>query len=158
MARQPYVRESDNELVMEPGYDDVSKIFSVFDPQQYILPDPTEEAAQSALSLLEDLLSEFHFVSTNDKAAALSAIITATVRPTLSHAPAYHVRAPVFGSGKSYLCELIGAFAGPGGNSKVSYPRSSEEATKAILSLLIGNPAVIEFDDMDSDWKPHGGS
>ena len=58
--------------------------------------------------------------------------------------------------GKTYLCELMGAFAGPGGNSKVSYPRTSEEATKSILSLLLTNPAVIEFDDMDSDWKPHG--
>jgi hypothetical protein len=156
VARQPYFRESDNELVMEPGYDKVSNFFGVFDPQQYVLPEPTEEAARSALALLEDLLVEFHFVSPADKAAALSAIFTAVVRPTLSHAPAYHVRAPVFGSGKSYLCELIGAFAGPGGNAKVSYPRTSEEATKTILSLLLTNPAVIEFDDMDTDWIPHG--
>jgi hypothetical protein len=38
----------------------------------------------------------------------------------------------------------------------VSYPTTSEEATKAILSLLLTNPAVIEFDDMDTDWIPHG--
>jgi hypothetical protein len=62
----------------------------------------------------------------------------------------------VFGSGKTYLCELIGAFAGPGGNAKVSYPTTSEEATKVILSLLLTSPAVIEFDDMDTDWIPHG--
>jgi len=62
----------------------------------------------------------------------------------------------VFGSGKTYLCELIGAFGGPGGNAKVSYPTTSEEATKVILSLLLTSPAVIEFDDMDTDWIPHG--
>jgi hypothetical protein len=106
--------------------------------------------------MLEDLFSEFHFVEATDKAAALSAIFTAVVRPTLPHAPAFHVRAPVFGSGKTYLCELIGAFAGPGGNAKVSYPTTSEEATKVILSLLLTSPAVIEFDDMDTDWIPHG--
>jgi hypothetical protein len=60
------------------------------------------------------------------------------------------------GSGKSYLCDLIGAFSGPGGNAKVSYPTTSEEATKVILSLLLSSPAVIEFDDMDTDWIPHG--
>ena len=156
VARQPYFRESDNELVMEPGYEKISQVFGVFDPRHYIIPDPTEEAARSALALLEDLLAEFYFVSPADKAAALSAIFTAVVRPTLSYAPAYHVKAPVFGSGKTYLCELIGGFAGPGGNSKVSYPKTSEEATKSILSLLLTNPAVIEFDDMDSDWTPHG--
>jgi hypothetical protein len=62
----------------------------------------------------------------------------------------------VYGSGKTYLCELIGAFAGPGRNTKVSYPTTSEEATKVMLSLLLSGPAVIEFDDMATDWTPHG--
>ncbi|MBV6648132.1 MAG: hypothetical protein KI789_00265, partial [Hoeflea sp.] len=112
--------------------------------------------AQDAIDLLEGVLNEFHFVDDTDRAAALSAIFTAVVRPTLPHAPAFHVRAPVSGSGKSFLCELIGAFAGPGINAKVSYPATSEEATKVMLSLLMANPAVVEFDDMDTDWIPHG--
>ena len=58
------------------------------------------------------------------------------------------------GSGKSYLCEFIGLFAGPGGNSKVTYPTTADEAAKVILSLLLTGPAVIEFDDMDGDWTP----
>lgn len=156
VARQPYFRESDGELVMQPGYDPVSQRFGVFNPREFSRPEPTLEAAHSALALLESLLTEFHFLSPTDKAAALSAIFTAVVRPTLALAPAYHYMASVYGSGKTYLCEVTGAFAGPGGNAKVSYPTSSEEATKVILSLLLTNPAVIEFDDMDSDWIPHG--
>ena len=156
LTRQPYFRESDGELVTHPGYDKTAQRFGVFDARQFILPDPTPEAAREALTLLEDLLTEFHFVADTDRAAALAAIFTAVVRPTLPYAPGFHVRAPVFGSGKTYLCELIGAFAGPGVNAKVSYPMTSEEATKVILSLLLTSPAVIEFDDMDTDWKPHG--
>lgn len=156
VVRQPYFRESDGELIMQAGYDKTSQRYGVFDSRQFVIPDPTIEAARSALALLEDLLTEFRFVSVTDKAAALSAIFTAVVRPSLDYAPAFHVRAPVFGSGKTYLCELIGAFAGPGANAKVSYPTTSEEATKVILSLLLTSPAVIEFDDMDTDWIPHG--
>ena len=156
MVRQPYFRESDGELITQAGYDKTSQRFGVFDPRQFVTPEPTLEAAQAALVLLEDLLTEFHFVAPADKAAALSAIFTAVVRPSLDYAPAFHAKAPVFGSGKTYLCELIGAFAGPGGNAKVSYPTTSEEATKVILSLLLTSPAVIEFDDMDTDWIPHG--
>lgn len=156
VVRQPYFRELDGELVTRAGYDPASQRFGVFDARQFVVGDPTPEAAREALILLEDLLTEFHFVADHDKAAALSAIFTAVVRPSLPHAPAFHVRAPVFGSGKTYLCELIGAFAGPGGNAKTSYPSTTEEATKVILSLLLTSPAVIEFDDMDSDWIPHG--
>ena len=156
VARQPYFRESDGELITQAGYDKTAQRFGVFDARQFNLPDPTPAAARAALALLQDLLTEFHFVAPADRTAALSAIFTAVVRPSLSHAPGFHVRAPVFGSGKTYLCELIGAFAGPGFNAKVSYPTSSEEATKVILSLLLSSPAVIEFDDMDTDWLPHG--
>lgn len=156
VVRQPYFRESDSELITHAGYDKTSQRFGVFDARQFVLPNPTPDAARAALTMLEELLVEFHFVTPNDKAAALSAIFTAVVRPTLAHAPAFHVKAPVFGSGKTYLCELIGAFAGPAGNAKVSYPTTSEEATKSMLSLLLTSPAVIEFDDMDTDWIPHG--
>jgi len=156
VARQPYFRECDGQLVTQTGYDKASQRFGVFNPQQFSISEPTLEEAKAALTRLEDLLTEFHFVSSTDKAAAMAAIFTATVRPTLRLAPAFHVRAPVFGSGKSYLCDLIGSFAGPGNNSKVSYPTTSEEATKTILALLMTGPAVIEFDDMDTDWIPHG--
>ena len=156
VARQPYFRESDGELITHPGYDKTAQRFGVFDARQFVVPEPTPEAARAALTLLEDLIAEFHFLNDTDKAAALAAIFTAVVRPTMAYAPGFHVRAPVFGSGKTYLCELIGAFAGPGGNAKVSYPTTSEEATKVILALLLTSPAVIEFDDMDTDWIPHG--
>ena len=156
VVRQPYFRELDGELISQPGYDKRAQRFGVFDARHFVIPDPTPDAARAALALLEELLTEFRFVAATDKAAALAAIFTAAVRTTLPHAPAFHVRAPVFASGKTYLCELIGAFAGPGGNAKVSYPTTSEEATKVILSLLLNSPACVEFDDMDTDWIPHG--
>ena len=102
------------------------------------------------------MLAEFSFVAPIDKAAALAAMFTAVVRPSFAYAPAFHVKASTIGSGKSYLCDLISTFAKPGLTKKVSYPPTSDEATKAILSLLLPSPAVIEFDDMATDWIPHG--
>jgi len=122
VVRQPYFRESDGELITRAGYDKTAQRFGVFDARQFVIPDPTLASALVALALLEDLLVEFHFVAATDKAAALAAIFTAVVRPALPYAPGFHARAPVFGSGKTYLCELIGAFAGPAGNAKVIRP------------------------------------
>ena len=156
LARQPYLRESDGSLVRQPGYDQISKRFGVFDPKQFPLGEISMEAAKEALALLRDLLVEFSFVSQFDEAATLSAMFTAVVRVSLHVAPAFHVQASVFASGKSYLCEVIASFAGPGFSEKISYPTTSEEATKVILALLLKNPACVEFDDMDTDWHPHG--
>jgi hypothetical protein len=156
VARQPYFRDSDGELVTEAGYDMKSQRFGVFDARKFLIPEPSESAAHVALDLLEKLLVEFSFEATIDKAAALAAIFTAVTRPSFAYAPAFHVKASTIGSGKSYLCDLISTFAKPGLTQKVSYPPTSEEATKAILSLLLPSPAVIEFDDMTTDWIPHG--
>ena len=155
VARQPYFAP-DGTLVSQPGYSVKSKVFSVFDPAAFAMPAPTMEAAREALALLESLIYEFHFAKPCDKAAMLSGILTAASRYSLQHAPAYHAKAHDIGSGKTYACELICTFASPAPSEKVSYPTTSEEATKVILSLLMKGPAVVEFDDMDSDWLPHG--
>ncbi|HKX77714.1 MAG TPA: DNA-primase RepB domain-containing protein [Novosphingobium sp.] len=155
-ARQPFYRAGCTELVNDTGYDPISKRLGLFDAGKFARPATTIESAREALALLSDLLGEFHFANDVDRAAALSAILTAVIRPALDFAPAFHVTAPSPGSGKSYLCETICLFAGPGPSSKISYPRTSEEATKVILSTLLSAPAVIEFDDMDTDWLPHG--
>ncbi|WP_230279782.1 DNA-primase RepB domain-containing protein [Croceicoccus sp. Ery15] len=156
VARQPYFDPKTGKLVTKSGYDPDSQRLGTFNPDLFSFPEPTEQAAREALTLLQDLIGEFHFATDHDRAAALCAILTATVRPSLDLAPAFHVTAPSSGSGKSYLSEVISLFAGPAGSSRVSYPRTSEEATKVILSLLMSAPAVIEFDDMDTDWLPHG--
>lgn len=158
IARQPYFMQRRGQTVLctERGYNAASGLLGAFDAKDYALPEPTRENAQAALSLLLGLISEFHFVQPLDRAVALSAIFTAVFRPSIGLAPGFHVRAPVISSGKSFLCEIIGLFADPNGNKKVSYPKGSEEATKSILSALREAPSVIEFDDMTHDWFAHG--
>lgn len=155
LARQPYYRP-DGFLTTASGYDPVSQRIGVFDGAKFPAVGTSRVEAEKAFDLIRDLLTEFHFVSDADKAAAFSAILTAAVRPSFDLAPAFHVQAPASGSGKSYLCEVISGFAGPGTPARMSYPKTSDEATKAIMAVLLGAPAVIEFDDMDTDWLPHG--
>ena len=155
IVRQPYFRDIDGELVTTPGYDPESKLYGIFDPGEFVRKDPTREEAEISLKLLRDLLSEFSFASPDDEAIALNAIFTAAVRSFLDLAPGFHVHASTIASGKSYLCELISLFSSGGSSEKVTYPKTSDEATKMLLSLFLTNPASIEFDDMDGGWKPH---
>ncbi len=155
LARQPYLRP-DGTLMMVAGYDPSTSMFGVFNAQEFsILENPTPADALVALSLLQDVLREFSFAHETDMAAALAAILTATVRPSLDHAPMIHVRAHMVGSGKSYLCEVITAFATPQRGTPTTFPADDEECRKLLLAELLRAPAVIEFDNLTSDLLSH---
>lgn len=155
LARQPYLRP-DGSLMNTAGYDLSTGMFGMFDAFQFSIPDqPSRMQAEEALALLHDLLSEFRFAKDSDKAAALSAVLAATIRPSLVLAPMFHVRAHAVGSGKSYLCELITAFATPQRGTPTTFPADDEECRKLLLAELLRAPAVIEFDNLTSDLIAH---
>ena len=155
LARQPYLR-SDGSLMKFSGYDEDTAMFGVFDSRQFSISDkPTIEDAKSSLKVLNELLEEFCFATDEDRAAALSAILTAAIRPRLVNAPMIHVRAHAVGSGKSYLCALITAFASPQQGTPTTFPADDEECRKLLLAELLRAPAVIEFDNITGDILPH---
>jgi hypothetical protein len=155
LTRQPYLR-SDGTLMASAGYDHLTGFFGVFDTREFPVHDaPTRADAEIALALLADLLIEFKFRNGSDRAAAFSAMLTAAVRPSLEHAPMFHVAAHMVGSGKSYLCELITAFATPQPGTPTTFPGDDEECRKLLLAELLRAPAVIEFDNLTSDLVAH---
>lgn len=155
LARQPYLRP-DGSLITTAGYDSATGMFGVFDGRDFSVPDqPTRAQAEVALALLRDLLKEFNFAGACDLAAALTAILTASIRPTLPLAPMFHVRAHMVGSGKSYLCELITAFASPQRSTPSTFPADNEECRKMLLAELLRVPAVVEFDNLTGDLLAH---
>ncbi len=155
IAMQPYYSEKTGQLVLNEGYDVETGIYGAFDAADYTIPEPSIENARRALAEIQGLLSEFQFASEIDQSAAISMLLTAVVRPTLDLAPGFLVKASMPGSGKSYLCALAGALATPGERQTIPYPKTADESKKVMLSLLIQSPAVIEFDDLDDDIKPH---
>ena len=155
LARQPYLRP-DGSLMMEAGYDPSTGMFGVFNARQFSVPEnPTRLDAEAALRVLRDLTAEFSFQAEEDCAAVLVAMLTATIRPSLPAAPMFHVRAHMAGSGKSYLCELITAFATPQRGTPTTFPGDDEECRKLLLAELLRAPAVIEFDNLTGDLVGH---
>jgi hypothetical protein len=110
---------------------------------------------EAALALLQNLLGEFSFAAETDRAAALTALLTAAVRASLPVAPMFHVRAHMVGSGKSYLCELITSFATPQRGTPTTFPADDEECRKLLLAELLRGPAVVEFDNLTGDLVAH---
>lgn len=155
LTRQPYLRP-DGSLVTASGYDAATGMFGVFDPTAFQIPEsPSRQDAYAAASLLREVLGEFGFVSVTDLSAAVSAILTAAIRPSLATAPMFHVRAHMVGSGKSYLCEVLTAFATPKRGTPTTFPADDEECRKLLLAELLKAPAVIEFDNLTGDLLAH---
>jgi hypothetical protein len=155
LARQPYLRP-DGSLMTAPGYDPGTGMFGVFDAREFSVPNnPSRAEAETALAVLQDVLAEFSVAAETDRAAALAAMLTAAIRPSLPRAPMFHVRAHMVGSGKSYLCELITAFATPQCGTPTTFPADDEECRKLLLAELMRAPAVIEFDNLTGDLVAH---
>lgn len=155
LAHQPFFRP-DGSLVTTAGFDGQTGIYAAFDPSDYDLGEPTREMAERELDFMEWLLDEFCFGSEFDRSAAVCAMLTAAVRPSLPQAPAFSISATTSGSGKSYLAKIIVLMAGPGEPYNTSFPTKPDEATKLIIAMLLEKPAVILFDDMQTDWKSFG--
>ncbi|MDK9706385.1 MAG: RepB family DNA primase [Desulforhopalus sp.] len=154
LSRQPYLR-NDGSLMSTPGYDQATGMFGVFDEREFhVPPSPTKKDAEKALVDIDSLLDEFSFKTEHDRSAALAAIMTAAIRPSLSQAPMFHVSAPQIASGKSYLTALFAAFVTAVSTSGITFPRDDDECRKLLLATLLPAPSVICFDNLTSDLIP----
>ena len=94
----------DGSILDQPGYDEATGLLFVNNGVEFepIPQSPTCEQALAALAFLKDeVLIGFPFKADHDRSAALSAILTATVRHALKAAPMHTFNAPVMASGKS---------------------------------------------------------
>ena len=155
IARQPHLRP-DGSLVRDAGFDAPTGLFGVFDTRLFSIPArPTRQQALDALQELHGLLTEFEFNNAHDEAAALAGILTAAIRPSLTTAPMFHIKAPQIASGKSYLSGIIAAFASPSTPSAVAFPGNEDECQKLLLATLLTAPGAVLFDNLTTDLIPY---
>jgi putative DNA primase/helicase len=112
---------------------------------------PSREDALAALTLLEQLLVEFPFVDDGSKAVALSALITPVVRGAMGVAPLHAFRAPVPGSGKSYLVDTVSAIATGRFCPVIAAGRTEEETEKRLGGAMLQGYPVISIDNLNGE-------
>ena len=155
IARQPFLRPDDS-VVTRSGYDENTKMLAHFDPTQFPIQSTVSISdARASLAALNSLLDEFSFADECDKSAALGAILTAAIRPSLPVAPMFHVRAHQVASGKSYLCSLIATFSSGSIPPAASFPTTEEEAQKFLLATFLEAPPCLIFDNLTTDIYPY---
>ncbi len=145
VAEGPIVR-ADGSLFRSRGYDVHTQLWCAGSPVEEVKTNPTLDDAQAALTELEGLLDEFFFDSEASRAAALSGLLTAVMRPVLRTAPLVVIDANTPGTGKSYLAELMYAMTSAETPAVLDAP-SPEEFQKRIDAAIMAQPTAMLWDD-----------
>jgi len=137
----------------EPGYDHASKLYLSFEPDAFgdIPFEPSKEDARVALEALSKPVRCFPFDSEADKSVWLAAMLTAVVRGQLSRCPAFIFDAPSAGSGKTYLCEMVGVLGLGVKPPAASWGESEEENSKVLFAMLREADPVMLFDNVTNE-------
>jgi putative DNA primase/helicase len=106
----------------------------------------TREAADAALALFKDLLSEFPFVTDLDRAVALAALMTPVLRGACDVVPLILVVATTPGSGKSYMADLASTLVRAQKCPVITAARG-EEAEKRLGALILESVQIISVDN-----------
>ena len=139
-----------------PGFDDDSSLF--LDAQKTCFPLVNQglcrEGAKTHIEPLLALLSEFPFVAEIDRSVAVSAVLTALIRPALLTAPLHAFTAPTPGSGKSYLVDVISMIVTGRRCPVMGHGKTDEEFEKRLGASLLAGDRVMSVDNVE---QPLGG-
>jgi hypothetical protein len=146
----------DGSVLDTPGYDAATGF--LYDPLGLEFPPvpgaPGKSEARASLDILAELIASFPFVGGADRSVALSAILTALVRPSLPTAPMHAFDAPGAGAGKSLLVDIASMIATGRRAAVISQGRNEEEFEKRLGAALLAGDTLIAIDNCD---QPLGG-
>ncbi|VTU16554.1 hypothetical protein SRS16CHR_01805 [Variovorax sp. SRS16] len=157
VTRCPVMSE-DGSLRAAAGYDPSTKLILAGDDDWSLLDipaTPTQEDALRALAwLLDTAYRDFPYADAESKSVALSALLTAVIRPALDCAPLHAFSAPQYGAGKSLQATLAAVVATGTKPTTVAPGHSQEEFEKRVDATIIAGDPVVMIDNLS---RPLGG-
>jgi hypothetical protein len=143
----------DGSLLTAPGYDPRSELYLLPGLQLPPIPErPTRDEAVKALNVIKGLFEEFCFKQKDlDRSIAVSGLLTALLRGSLTAAPAYLVIADTPGTGKSYLVDVIAVIANGRLCPVITTSKSEEETEKRLGTVLLSGVPIVSLDNCSHD-------
>lgn len=142
---------ADGSILQTPGYDErTGLLFEPLGHEFHPIPSrPNRRDAIEALGQFHAIIDTFPFVAAEDRSVAISAILTALVRRSMTSAPLHAFTAPVAGSGKTMLVNIAATIASGRGAGVISQGHKEEEFEKRLASCLIAGDAIINVDNCE---------
>jgi hypothetical protein len=145
----PFVR-ADGTICQDHGFDTDTGMWLALPPGYQPVPaKPTREDVAGAMNLImNQVLKDFPFATTADRANAIGMLITPMIRNITDCAvPLHMINAHTPGTGKTLLAKI--AIAAHGGDA-YTFPRNSDdELRKQVTSILMDQTSpVVNFDNI----------
>jgi hypothetical protein len=110
---------------------------------------PAHAQADEAVGVFLDLVHDFPFLTAEDRAAWLAALLTALARAGLDGpCPLFLIDANAPGTGKTMLLDSIALIATGRPMSRTSFPEADEELRKRITAVAIAGDRLVAFDNI----------
>jgi phage/plasmid primase-like uncharacterized protein len=140
----------DGTLLNQSGYDKESGLYVDYQGEKVnVIDRPTKQDALDALEILKQPLKDFPFLAEIDRAVIIAAMLTAVVRRSLSTAPMFAIDAPIMGSGKSLLSDIVAMLATGRKAIVVSQGRDETEDEKRLGALLMRGVPLLNLDNIE---------
>jgi putative DNA primase/helicase len=146
----PFLRPNGS-VCETPGYDSDTGLLFKSNSQSFppIPQAPNKRDAIEALAKINKLIDTFPFVAGADRSVMLSAILTGLDRRAMATAPLHGFTAPVQGSGKSMLVDIVSMLATGQLAPVISQGRTEEELEKRLGATLIAGDAIVSVDNCE---------
>jgi putative DNA primase/helicase len=150
ITNAPFLRD-DGSVCEQTGYDPASGILFKLEGESFppIPQNPARADALEALAVIERLIATFPFIMDADRSVALSAILTALDRRSMATAPLHAFTAPLAGTGKSLLVDVIAILAIGRLMPVIAQGRSEEELEKRLGAALLHGDQLVSIDNCD---------
>jgi hypothetical protein len=146
----PIIWPTTGEVLSAPGYNSEHQLYLSSAENFYDVPShPTHEDITCALQTLWWPVHQFPFVGAVDQSVMLSAMLTAVNRKAIPIVPAFGLDAPVQGSGKTLLLQMLCVLSGE--TPTVSPPPDSgndEEMRKRLFACAREGATTIVIDNI----------
>jgi len=110
---------------------------------------PTGDELAAAVALIDDMLCDFPWSTTADRANAWALMLTPIVRPIIGLAPLALLDAPQPGSGKTILATIATIVATGRPAAMQPFSTNDEELEKRITTMLLAGVTTIAFDNVE---------
>lgn len=149
------VLRPDGTFLLAHSYDPATKLhlWNKTEPFPQIPASPSKQQTTEAVSLIDELLCDFPWDTTADRANAWAMLLTPLLRSIIGQVPLALIDAPEPGTGKGLLVKLAAIITSGRATGLMAWPSTDEELEKKVTAALISGSTMLIFDNVEGTIK-----